>query len=227
MNEEIRTLIDSLRRGQYEDPAEKIDLLAAALREHGADVPLLLSLLRAPQIPLRLAAIEACRGRTDEETVTGLLQLADDPEGRVRRKLASALGGIESKPADGALRTLIQDSDDEVRAAALKSSSGKPAFIELQTAALESDSDWDVRLAAGNALGEQKIPLIVKPLLKALAEDGDMDVARRCAELLEKRLAANRPATEKHLPTEISQLIKAEARLKNLGGQRFPKLLEW
>jgi ATP-dependent Clp protease ATP-binding subunit ClpC len=227
MNEEIRTLIDSLRRGQYEDPAEKIDLLAAALREHGADVPLLLSLLRAPQIPLRLAAIEACRGRTDAETVTGLLQLADDPEGRVRRKLASALGAIESKPADGALRTLIQDSDDEVRAAALKSSSGKPAFIDLQAAALESDSDWDVRLAAGNALGEQKIPLVVKPLLKALAEDGDMDVARRCAELLEKRLAANRPAAEKHLPIEISQLIKAEARLKSLGGQRFPKLLEW
>src|SRR3954465_4549068 len=176
MNEEIRTLIDSLRRGQYEDPAEKIDLLAAALREHAADAPLLLSLLRAAQIPLRLAAIEACRGRTDEDIITELLKLADDPEGRVRRKLASILGGIESKPSETATRTLIQDSEDEVRAAALKSSTGKPAFIDLQTACLESDSDWEVRLAAANALGEQKIPLVVKALLKALAEDGDSDV---------------------------------------------------
>ena len=34
MNEEIRTLIDSLRRGQYEDPTQKIELLSAALREN-------------------------------------------------------------------------------------------------------------------------------------------------------------------------------------------------
>ena len=33
MNDEIRSLIDSLRRGHYEDPSEKIRLLVAALRE--------------------------------------------------------------------------------------------------------------------------------------------------------------------------------------------------
>ena len=62
MSEDIRTLIESLRRGQYEDPSEKISLLSAALREHAAEVTELVSLLRAPQIPLRLAAIDACRG---------------------------------------------------------------------------------------------------------------------------------------------------------------------
>ena len=48
MNEEIRLLVDSLRRGQYEDPSEKIALLSAALREHQAEIPELLALLRAP-----------------------------------------------------------------------------------------------------------------------------------------------------------------------------------
>jgi hypothetical protein len=61
MNEEIRTLIESLRRGQYEDPTEKIGLLSAALREHAAAVTDLVSLLRAPQIPLRLARLGANR----------------------------------------------------------------------------------------------------------------------------------------------------------------------
>src|SRR5437667_8793934 len=69
MNEEIRILIEALRRGQYEDPAEKIGLLSAALREHQADLPLLLSVLRAPQIPLRLAALDACRDRNEPELV--------------------------------------------------------------------------------------------------------------------------------------------------------------
>ena len=84
MNEEIRTLIDSLRRGQYEDPGEKIDLLSAALREDSADVALLLSLLRAPQIPLRLAAVEACRGQTEQELVLELLKLADGGFARLK-----------------------------------------------------------------------------------------------------------------------------------------------
>jgi hypothetical protein len=65
MNDDIQALIESLRRGQYEDPAEKISLLSAALQEIRADVQLLLSLLRAPQIPLRLAAMDAARDRNE------------------------------------------------------------------------------------------------------------------------------------------------------------------
>ena len=227
MNEEIRILIDSLRRGQYEDPAEKIDLLSAALRDPSADAALLLSLLRAPQIPLRLAAVEACRGRTERDVIAEIINLSKDPEARVRKKLAAILEAIDSKTANQALRTLIEDSDDEVREAAVKSSSGKPAFLDLQQTLLESDPNWEVRLAAASALGEQKIPVVVKSLLTALAQDSDDDVQRRCAELLEKRLVNARPSAETHLPTEISQLIKAETQLKDLGGQRFPKLLEW
>lgn len=227
MNDEIRALIDSLRRGQYEDPAEKIGLLSAALKEHNAEVPELIALLRAPQIPLRLAALDACRGRTDAPLVEEMLKLAEDPEARVREKLAAALQPIATKPAAAALQNLAQDTESEVRVAALKSTSGRPDFIEVQKALLESDPDYAVREAAASGLSAQKTPAIVPALLKALALDSDDDVTRRCAELIEKRLVTARPATEKWLLSDISVLNKAERSLRDLGGQRFPQLFKW
>src|ERR671914_227731 len=105
MTEETRILIESLRRGQYEDPAEKISLLSAALRESNADLSLLLSLIRAPQIPLRLAAIDACRDRSEPELASELAKLVEDPESRVRIKLAQVCGTIAAKSATESLRT--------------------------------------------------------------------------------------------------------------------------
>jgi ATP-dependent Clp protease ATP-binding subunit ClpC len=227
MNDEIRTLIESLRRGQYEDPTAKIELLSAALQESAADSPLLLSLLRAPQIPLRMAAVAACRGRTDEELTAELLKLAEDKEARVRKKLAEILDQAESKSQAAALRTLAQDSHEHVRLAAVKSSSGRSDFRELQENILENDPNWEVRLAASDALGDQVNPIVVQALLKAVANDSDCDVTRRSAELIEKRLVSSRAACEKLLPTEIGLLVKAEAELKDLGGQRFPELMGW
>lgn len=227
MNEEIRTLIESLRRGQYEDPTAKIELLSAALQENAADVPLLVSLLRAPQIPLRVAAVGACRGRNDAELLPELLKLVEDKEARVRKKLAESLDQGESKAQNEVLRALAQDSHEQVRLAAVKSSSGRSDFRELQESILENDPAWEVRLEATHALGEQANPIVVKALFKALGNDSDCDVTRRCAELIEKRLVNSRAACEKLLPTEIGLLGKAEAELKDLGGQRFPELMGW
>jgi HEAT repeat protein len=137
MNDEIRTLIESLRRGQYEDPTSKIELPSAALQESAADTPLLLSLLRAPQIPLRRAAVATCRGRTEEKLMADLLKLAEDKEARVRKKLADILDEAESKSQIAALRALAQDSHDQVRLAAVKSGSGRSDFRELLESILE------------------------------------------------------------------------------------------
>ncbi len=227
MNEEIRILIESLRRGQYEDPTAKIELLSAALQEHGAEVAVLQSLLRAPQIPLRLAAIEACRGSTQPELQADLLKLAHDQESRVRKKLAEILEAPCGETASQTLRILAQDNEEEVRQAAVKSSAGRPELLDLQKGLLETDPDWNVRLAAASALGQQTNAAIVRSLFKALVNDSDYDVTRRCAELIEKRLVADRAATEKHLPNEIALLTKAAPQLKSLGGQRFPLLLAW
>ncbi len=52
---EIEQLIDALRRGQAEDPAEHIRLLVAALRDGNVGPGVLLSLLDSARAGLRLA----------------------------------------------------------------------------------------------------------------------------------------------------------------------------
>ena len=99
MGDAIRELVDGIRRGQYEDPAEKIVLLAAALPEHEASAALLSSLLAAPQIPLRQAALEACLHRKGREVDGDLLKLVADPDERVRKKLVEVLASLLSPEA--------------------------------------------------------------------------------------------------------------------------------
>src|SRR5512137_980775 len=144
MNEEIRVLIDSLRRGQYEDPTQRIELLSAALVEHAAEVSLLLSLLKAPQIPLRLAAIDACRGRSEPELIAELVKLAQDTEARVRRRVPATLEKSNAPEATEALRTLMQDGDEEARQAAVKASAGRHLLRKLQEKLLGTDPNWEV-----------------------------------------------------------------------------------
>src|SRR5262245_21269171 len=111
MSDDIQRLIASLRLGDYQDPTEKIGLLSAALIEHAADATALLSLLRAPQIPLCLAAIGACTDRTEPELMTALLGLSAHSEARVRQKLVEVLAKHTQTLAVEALKQLAEDKD--------------------------------------------------------------------------------------------------------------------
>jgi len=220
-------LIDSLRRGQYENPSEKIGLLSAALQEQEADLALLLSLLRAPQIPLCLAAMDACRERKESELLSELVGLVENPEVRIRLKLAEILSPHTDDAVVQALNVLLKDADEDVRLAAVKSTAGRPEFRIAHETALAKDTDWDVRLAAVSALDAQKNLEIVRPLFDALVQDTDDDVQRRCAEIIERRLNQSQAVTEKQLPAEITRLAKAEKNLKSLGSHLFPKFISW
>ncbi|MDB6110754.1 MAG: sigma-54 interaction domain protein [Pedosphaera sp.] len=228
MNDDIKALIESLRKGDYENPQAKIELLAAALQENGgAELDLLLFLLRAPQIPLRIAAVEASRGRREALLLAALKELANDPDMRVRRKLAQTLTAVPDSSFHKVIKQLSEDTEDDVREAAVKSTSGNPTFINLQCMLLGNDPEYNVRLASAEALGAQKIPRIATALFTALASDADSDVQTKCAEILEKRLNEAKAAVEAHLPSEISVLEKGERALTALGGHRFPGLLGW
>ena len=161
MTDEIQSLIDSLRRGQFEDPAEKISLLSAALQEQNADLTLLLSLIRAPQIPLRLAAMEACRDRKEPELLEELSGLSQHPEVRIRVKLAEILRLNLSKAAARVLRDLLHDQDPDVREAAIKSTASRPEFRTAQETCLKTDIAWSVRFAALFALKDQSSTVAV------------------------------------------------------------------
>ena len=226
MNDEIRSLIDSIRRGQYEDPAEKISVLAAALLEHNADTALLALLLGAPQIPLRLAALEACCQRRNPELYPNLARLATDSDSRVRCRLAQVLAGLPPEASFEPLKILVADTDPSVRTEAIKATAGKPAFLEILKDLLRNDPSWMVRHAAAASLGEAPGAAGAPELLNALAHDDDGDVRQRCADLLEKGLAQHGTVAISQLPTEISLLGQAERKATEMGG-RLPKLLEW
>ena len=226
MHDEIRSLIESLRLGRYDDPREKIALLAAALREHGADAALLLTLLRAPQVSLRLAALEACRGRGEEGIASALRELVRDGEARVRAKLAEIARTLPETSMEATLATLTEDGEAEVRRDAIRASTGLVSFRARQGALLTGDREWTVRHAAGAALAEQPAPDVVSELMVALGTDDDRDVQQQCAEALEKRLTQVRTATEGHLPTDGALLLKAERALGGLSG-RYPALAAW
>ena len=226
MTDEIQSLIDSLRRGQFEDPAEKISLLSAALQEQNADLTLLLSLIRAPQIPLRLAAMEACRDRKDPELLEELSGLSQHPEVRIRVKLAEILRLNLSKAAARVLRDLLHDQDPDVREAAIKSTASRPEFRTAQETCLKTDIAWSVRFAALFALKDQSSPVVVEAMFQVLHDD-DTGIANHCAEIIEKRLNDFPDVTQKHLTADISRLSRVEKKLKEFGAHAFPKLMSW
>src|SRR5688572_5122270 len=200
MTDDIQKLISSLRLGEYEDPTEKISLLSAALVERNADLDLLVSLLRAPQIPLRLAAMDASRDRNEEAILSELTAFAAHPEPRIRLKLAEILASRSDQASGDALRKLADDTEGFVRVAVLKSTVGRPEFREFQEESLLQDADWSVRHAAVVALNEQRSPEVVKAFASALQTDDDNDLRRRCTEIIERWLREFPEETERHLP---------------------------
>jgi ATP-dependent Clp protease ATP-binding subunit ClpA len=226
MNDEIKNLIESLRRGNYENPAEKISLLAAAIREHQADVAFLATLLQAPQVPLRLAGLEASLDRRESELQPLVLPLARDRDVRVRLKATEVLGSFPTDVAGASLRALADDEHAEVRAGAIKATAGRGEFLGIHKSRLASDPSWAVRLAAAKALQAQPAPVVAGELLGALARDDDADVQQFCAESLEERLSARSTQTQENLSRAVDLFAKAERELKPFAG-RCPQLAQW
>lgn len=225
VSEEIKNLIDSLRRGEFEDPTERIGLLGAALREQAAPVSLLLSLLRAPQTSLRMAGIEGCFQRPEAELADHLTSLARDPEIKVRQKLPRVLASLDHTLGREPLLLLHRDNEAWIRAAAVAAASGRPEFLETHMELLGSDPCWTVRMPAAGSIAMNSAPETGTALIRAL-NDSDPDVARCCAQALEERLGTGAAGKgEALLPAEAACVIKAEQAVKNLGSGTFPRLL--
>src|SRR5207237_2164122 len=133
----------------------------------------LLSLLRAPQVSLQLAAMEACNSPPEPELLVELTRKVTHAEPRIRLKLAQILPAFDQKAGFDALKLLLRDVDSDVRVAALKSTAGRPDYRLAQELALSEDTEWEVRMAAARALDAQASPVVSAPLFLALAQDDD------------------------------------------------------
>ena len=227
MNEEVRSLLEALRRGKFEDPEGAIELLAAALQEGGgAPVEFIVPLLRAPQAVIRRGAVLGCKGRREPEVLAALRERAEDPEERVRQALAAALNPLPDESWVEVLVQLCRDFKEEVRVAAVQAASGNAAFREIQAELLLKDKQWTVRAAAAEALARQTTPQVIGPLFEALGKDHDDDVQEHCARALENWLAAKPELTARKAPEDVHVFEKVEKALEDCG-KRYPKLLEF
>src|SRR4051812_32694230 len=86
METPLQELIDRVRAGE----AEAGDLVARLRRGEGADLALLLEMLRSPCEALRRAAVDASAGRTEPALREAAAALAHDLERSVRLALAEA-----------------------------------------------------------------------------------------------------------------------------------------
>jgi ATP-dependent Clp protease ATP-binding subunit ClpC len=228
MNDEIRSLIDSLRLGLNDDPTDKITLLTAALRAaDGAEVELLLSLLCAPQAPLRMAAVDACRGREEAALHEALAALVEDPDTRVRLALVAVLADGSAAATAECFLSLLRDEEADVRLMTVKASKGWASCCERHRELLATDERWEVRQAAAEALDPQMRPDVVGDLMSALAHDDDCDVRQECAKALEKCLGRAFDHIAPHLPTDVPLLFAVEQALHGQNARRTPALLAW
>ncbi|MBN8246116.1 MAG: AAA family ATPase [Verrucomicrobia bacterium] len=226
MNDDIRNLIEGLRRGTFENTAERIGLLTAALIEHRAGGPLLESLLRAPQVPLRLAALGACQACWDPVLGPTLLALVGDPDAAVRTGLCALLTLLPAETATAAFTRLLKDAEEPVRTAAVRATTGRRDLLDVHLGLLRSDGEWQVRHAAAMAVGETDLVAACAPLLTAMIRDDDSDVELLCASLVDRALSEHPEEAARALPSDVALLSQAEGVVRRLG-DRVPVLLEF
>lgn len=224
MTEKIQELVDSISRGRFDDARDKIELLGAALLENGgADVDTMVSLLRAPQVHLQLAAITACASRQEDEIFQELLKLVKSSDARVRSKIAEIMPLLPPLLFRDALFDYLADNSEDVRVLALQASSGKPEFIGEQRLALKQ-GDFRERLAALEALNLQEDRSVVEDILVAFANEFDYLVGRKCAEILDRELIGK---TQLGDSIDTATIEQARTRLEQLQGYRYPNLQTW
>ena len=225
MNKAIRSLIDTIRRGQYEDPSEKIAQLVAAMLENPTDAALVAYLLQAPQVPLRLAALRFLCERPADAVAEDLLPKVEDGESRVREALAEVAAKMQGPSSEEILRRLFDDADPDVREKAVAGGAGRPALTGRILERLRRDEDWSVRLAAAKACAGDDVVSVGPAFLQVLATDSDADVRFACAGALERALEKD-PA---FLPSEAVppvETLNAAAKLI-AGFDRVPLLKAW
>lgn len=123
---------------------------------------------------VRLAASQALRGIQTDEALDTLLASTPQKDARVRRQVLADLGGFyRERVCQAALKTLEQEKNPEITAAALRIL-GAYAQPEIKTKLLEfarSKSFHNILAdAAINALRSQDDPSCIQPLLQVLQE---------------------------------------------------------
>ena len=228
MNARIQELVRELVASGVEpsssnDHGTALHQLAAALAGEGAESNDVLELLEHAYPSVRAAALRACVLRRDDGMVERALALVADRSEYVRWTLAWALAKDPSLGDDALVKTLTVDRAWRVRDQAVRAAAQRPACVAFALDRLKHDSDWDVQLAAQDALSASTARLALDDLLAELAHPmTSWRIGQRLAALLERKLAGGWPSNVPEPSTETCARVRA--RLKERGPEDFPVL---
>ena len=149
----------------------------------------LLEALKAPETPVRMAALGQLENYRDPACVGPLVERLKDQDAALRARAARMLGALASKAAQEPLAALLADNDAQVRMAAAEglaelgdARANQVLFpIVQQAAAIKNNIPGSRSLdIAIEAMGRTREKRAVEPLL-VLLESGDADVRRGAA----------------------------------------------
>ena len=128
--------------------------------------------------------VELLRVTRSDEAIPGLLELVEDSDSDVRKRVADALGAIGSEVAISGLLKLVKHSDSDVRSSVADAFGkiGSEAAIPGLLKFLE-DSNTNVRWRAADALRQIGTEAAIPELLK-LVEHSNSDVRQSVANTL-------------------------------------------
>lgn len=198
-------LLAALREGRGEPPATLRALGATGAPE--ALVPLL-ERLRAEEVHIRLAVLEALRryfaeAEPDGRAADPLLAVLGHVSEAERQPVIGLLGTVGATRALPTLRTLLSHRDPELRLAAVRAigdigdPEGAPALL-----ALLDDTDGRLRFEAARAAGAAASPEVIRDLLSRLRRREPTD---RHAVLMALARALPRLAADEALPPELAE----------------------
>ncbi len=167
---------------------------------------------------MRMAAIRESGARVADESIdaqqTACTELArqiqTESDPLVRRTIQETVAKLDAPLADDILAAGVQDDDREVRIYCCRTlgKRAKPQAISKLAGVVQTDADFDVRMAAVDALGAIKTPESVRALAAALK---DQDPAMQYA-----GVQAMRGASGEDLGNDVEAWRQYAA---NLGGE--------
>lgn len=103
-----------------------------------------------------------------------------------RTRVIQLLAGLNESATSARLRMLTSDTNDEVRAAALKALAGNPDNAEVVVTALQNDSSNRVKESCIDGLGSNPSPMALSELINLLSSDALRHHAKRALVLANK-----------------------------------------
>lgn len=224
----IDDLLRAVRQSKEFDGELVAQLENELVAGDGASKELLVKLLGDSLPAIRIAAIEACRHRKDNELFTALSRLVADRDTSVKVKFASILWELPFKRFEKTFEKLFEDADPEVRLATAKSARNQIDLYYYLRDLLFTDSNKNVRIAAAYSLNTLKMKdqCFLSDYLYQIANGEEAEVRVVCADLLESQLASS-PDYIKFLSEDFDYLQKAKNGLEKIEDRNFPTLEKW